>query len=184
MIYLHKFDPDIRDDPDVLLNVEFVKDVLKDMFEDIPYSYDTYLTSIYSSITKEAQFSKFIKTMVDEGSFVANPRVDRVEALGQVLDNALNSFIKLSESVARQFNEINARIDLIEGAIRSGGGKIELPASTKAITTPDGLKPPPPPPPPPDKVKVPAKVVAVQSVRSAIMNELKDLFTRVRGKSE
>ena len=99
-------------------------------------------------------------------------------------NNALNSFIKLSESVSRQFNEISARIDLIEGAIRaSGGEKIKLPASTKAVKAPDGLLPPPPPP-PPEKAKVPAKAIAVQSVRSAIMNELKDLFTKVRRKSD
>ncbi len=184
MIYLHKFDPDIREDPDVLLNVQFVEDVLKDMFQERPYSYETYLTSIYSSITKEAQFSKFIKTMVDEGSFVANPKIDKLEALGQLIDNALNSFIKLSESVSRQFNEVNARLDLIEGAIRAGGGSIKLPATTATASTSSGLKPPPPPPPPPDQAKIPVKVVAVQSVRSAIMSELKDLFTRVRGKNE
>ncbi len=80
--------------------------------------------------------------MVDEGNFVANPRVDRVEALGEVLNNTLNSFIKLSESVSRQFNEINSRLMALENATTSDGSVI-LPASSIKTSAPRTLKPPP-----------------------------------------
>jgi GTPase SAR1 family protein len=182
MVFLHKYDPDLREDPNLNLDVEFVKDVFKDMFQERPFRYDTYLTSIYSSISKEAQFSKFIKTMVDEGNFIANPRVDRVEALGEVLNNTLNSFIKLSESVSRQFLRINERIGFLERAIGTVRGSENFAIPAKGSDKVAGLKPPPPPPPPPEKPKIPAKAIAVQSVRNAIMGELKELFTRVKRK--
>ena len=66
LIFVHKFDPDLREDPDVQLNVEFVKENLADIVRDINLSYEIFLTSIYSVISREPEFSKYIKEMITQ----------------------------------------------------------------------------------------------------------------------
>ncbi|TFG07521.1 MAG: hypothetical protein EU539_04665, partial [Promethearchaeota archaeon] len=46
LIFIHKYDPDLRKDPKILLNVEFLQDSLKEIFESYEFDYEIYLTSI------------------------------------------------------------------------------------------------------------------------------------------
>ena len=133
------------------------------------------MTSIYSTISKEPQFSKFIKTMIDDGSFIANNRVDRIEAMAEVLNNTLTSVVRLSESVSRQFDEVNTRIQLLESAISQVGSSTSLPKPASQAS-----KSPLPPPPPPSTIYAQEKKPPPQTTRNAIMSELRELFAKSR----
>lgn len=162
LIFVHKYDPDLRNDPTVLLNVEFLKDNLTELFEGMNYDFDyeIYLTSIYSLISNEPRFSKYIKNVMKAFS-VTDPTYKKVEGLGRILEETMNAVIRLSESLSSQLNDLDSRLRAIESGafqIAQGGLPIE-------IHTPSE-----------DPVKRGAG-----AARSQVLNELKDLFAKKRG---
>ena len=162
LIFVHKYDPDLRTDPTVLLNVEFLKDNLKELFEGMnhDFDYEIYLTSIYSLISNEPRFSKYIKNVMKAYS-VTDPTYKKVEGLGRILEETMNAVIRLSESLSSQLNDLDSRLRAIESGafqIAQGGLPIE-------IHTPS---------------EEPVKRGAV-AARSQVLNELKDLFAKKRG---
>lgn len=162
LIFVHKYDPDLRNDPTVLLNVEFLKDNLKELFEGMNYDfeYEIYLTSIYSLISNEPRFSKYIKNVMKAYS-VTDPTYKKVEGLGRILEETMNAVIRLSESLSSQLNDLDSRLRAIESGafqIAQGGVPIE-------IHTPSE-----------EHVKRGAG-----AARSQVLNELKDLFAKKRG---
>ncbi len=162
LIFVHKYDPDLRNDPTVLLNVEFLKDNLTELFEGMNYDFDyeIYLTSIYSLISNEPRFSKYIKNVMKAYS-VTDPTYKKVEGLGRILEETMNAVIRLSESLSSQLNDLDSRLRAIESGafqIAQGGMPIE-------IHTPS---------------EEPVKRGA-GAARSQVLNELKDLFAKKRG---
>ena len=162
LIFVHKYDPDLRNDPTVLLNVEFLKDNLTELFEGMNYDFDyeIYLTSIYSLISNEPRFSKYIKNVMKAYS-VTDPTYKKVEGLGRILEETMNAVIRLSESLSSQLNDLDSRLRAIESGafqIAQGGMPIE-------IHTPS---------------EEPVKRGAA-TTRSQVLNELKDLFAKKRG---
>ncbi|TFF89165.1 MAG: GTP-binding protein, partial [Promethearchaeota archaeon] len=114
LILLHKYDPDIRNDEEILLNVEFLKDLIKSLFENQDFDYDIYLSSIYSTISKEPKFSKFLKNFMEEEAFLKDFEGDKIEQMGQIVEKTLDMVIKLSESMMTQFGELERRIKSLE----------------------------------------------------------------------
>ncbi|MFX1444492.1 MAG: ADP-ribosylation factor-like protein [Promethearchaeota archaeon] len=162
LIFVHKYDPDLRNDPTVLLNVEFLKDNLKELFNGTKYDFDyeIYLTSIYSLISNEPRFSKYIKNVMKAYS-VTDPTYKKVEGLGRILEETMNAVIRLSESISSQLNDLDSRLRAIESGafqIAQGGLPIE-------IQTPS---------------EEPVQRGAA-TARSQVLNELKDLFAKKRG---
>ncbi len=49
IIFIHKVDPDIKNDPEILLNIEYLKEKIKEIFDSKTqtFDYEIYLTSIY-----------------------------------------------------------------------------------------------------------------------------------------
>jgi len=209
LIFIHKYDPDLREDPDIQLNVEFVKENLKEILSEMKeFDYEVYLTSIYSVISKEPKFSKFIKEMVNERDLVVDPTLAKIEELGKIIENAIKAIITLSESISQQFKEIDARFNVLEGQLRSGaqspnvmdklsnfenGTQQEPPpiapsSSQKRISLPPPPSLHPPPPsyiPPPVESSTPYNKLAFQAnVRGAIISELKQLFTQVKKRDD
>jgi len=190
LIFVHKFDPDLREDPDIQLNVEFIKENLKDIVLDREFEYEIYLTSIYSQISNEPEFSKFLKQMVNERDLVADPTLDKLDELTKIVRNALNAIIKLSESMTLKHAEINARFEMIEDellnrpkkeGVISFGAPIPL---INPIVKASELHPPPAPGPVPDDA-IPPPIAPhappkerPQSIRSSIISELKTLIQK------
>ena len=192
LIFIHKHDPDIREDPDIKLNVEFIKENLKEIVLDLEFEYEIYLTSIYSQISNEPEFSKFLKKMVNERDLVADPTLDKLDELTRIVKNSLNAIIKLSESMTLKHAEIDARFEMMEDELLnrphreegiSFGQPIPLINPIHAAplpqlnpppepqSVPEGFIPPPIAPPAPSKPKP-------QSIRSSIISELKTLMQK------
>ena len=114
VIYIHKYDPDLKRDPEVLLNIELLKDNLNQLLGQYGFDYEAYLTSIYSLISNEPKFSKYIKEVMSTNDSLTNPTLRKVEGLGKTLEETMNAVIRLSESISRQLNDLDSRLRAIE----------------------------------------------------------------------
>ncbi|TFG21799.1 MAG: hypothetical protein EU532_14915 [Promethearchaeota archaeon] len=161
LVFVHKYDPDLRNDPTILLNVEFLKDYLREFFEngDSNFDYEIYLTSVYSLISNEPRFSRYIKNVMKAYS-VTDPTYKKVEGLGKILEETMTAVIRLSESISTQLNDLDSRLTAIE----SGAFQIAQSGMPIEIHTPS------------EQPKI-----GPATARSQVLNELKDLFAKKRG---
>jgi GTPase SAR1 family protein len=131
IIFIHKFDPDLKKDPEILLNIELLKENLNELFQKKNYELEVeiYLTSIYSMISHEPQFAKYIKKVMSDTHSLTDPTLRKVDGLGKTLEETMNVIIRLSESLARQLNDIDSRLRAIESGafqVAQGGVPIEI----------------------------------------------------------
>ena len=157
LIFIHKHDPDLKNDSTILLNVEFLKENLKDVFDNRQpaFDYEIYLTSIYSLISNEPKFSKYIKDVMKTTYSINDPTIKRIEGLGEILEDALNAVIRLSESISLQLSALEHRISALEG-----GALPKASSGEKIVLSP-----------------LPSKIPA-PNTRSHVLSELKDLFAK------
>ncbi len=114
MVYIHKYDPDIKGDQEILLNIELLKDNLNLLLTQYGFDYEAYLTSVFSLITNEPQFSRYIKDVMRSTESLTNPTLKKVEGLGKTLEETMNAVIRLSESISKQLNNLDSRLRAIE----------------------------------------------------------------------
>lgn len=158
LIYIHKFDPELKYDPETLLNIELLKDNLNQALTSFGYDYEAYLTSIYSLITNEPEFSKYIKEVMKSTDSLTNPTLRKVEGLGKTLEETMNAVIRLSESLSKQLSELDNRLRVIEsGAFQMAQSGIPI-----------GLSPP-------NQASVPGRP---GDTRLKVLDELKQLFDK------
>jgi len=132
MVYLHKYDPDLKGDQEILLNIELLKDNLNLILTQYGFDYEAYLTSIFSLITNEPQFSRYIKDVMRSTESLTNPTLKKVEGLGKTLEETMNAVIRLSESLSKQLNNLDSRLRAIE----SGAFQIAQSGTPISIHTP------------------------------------------------
>ncbi|NHJ24071.1 MAG: hypothetical protein EAX89_05820 [Candidatus Lokiarchaeota archaeon] len=127
LIYIHKVDPDLRKDPELMLNIELLKENLNQLLTHYGFDYEAYLTSIFSLISNEPQFSKYLKEVMTTSDSLTNPTLKKVEGLGKTLEETMNAVIRLSESISRQLSDLESRIRAIEvGAFQMAQSGIPL----------------------------------------------------------
>ncbi|MHA2281001.1 MAG: ADP-ribosylation factor-like protein [Promethearchaeota archaeon] len=161
LIFIHKFDPDIKGDPKIQLNVELLKDNVNELIKSKEYTFDIeiYLTSIYSMISREPQFAKYIKNLMSSHYSLTDPTVKKVEGLGKTLEETLNAVIRLSESISSQLNDLDSRLRALEaGAFQAAQNGQPLEISNPAQST----------------------ARQGENARLNVLNELKDLFSKRR----
>ncbi|MFX1454683.1 MAG: ADP-ribosylation factor-like protein [Promethearchaeota archaeon] len=161
LIFIHKFDPDIKGNPKIQLNVELLKDNLNELIKSKDYEFDIeiYLTSIYSMISREPQFAKYIKNLMSSHYSLTDPTVKKVEGLGKTLEETLNAVIRLSESISTQLNDLDSRLRALEaGAFQAAQSGLPLEISNPAQST----------------------ARQGENARLNVLNELKDLFSKRR----
>ncbi len=160
LIFIHKYDPDIKNKPEILLNVEFLKENLREVFErkDYEFDYEIYLTSIFSLISKEPKFSRYIKNVMHAYS-ITDPTYKKVEGLGNILEDTMNALIRLSESISTQLSDIESRL----AAIENGAFLAAQHGEPMEIQNPE------------------QRSVRGEGARSLVLNELKDLFSKKKG---
>jgi small GTP-binding protein len=136
LIYIHKVDPDLKRDPEVMLNIELLKENLNQLLTHYGFDYEAYLTSIFSLISNEPQFSKYLKEVMASTDSLTNPTLKKVEGLGKTLEETMNAVIRLSESISRQLSDLESRIRAIEvGAFQmaKSGIPIDIAQPNQAI---------------------------------------------------
>jgi len=154
LIFLHKLDPDLKENPEIKLNIEYLKDKVQELFSGTSFEYELFLTSIYSMISREPQFSKYIKDLMSTNA-VIDPTVRKVEGLGKILEDIMNAIIKLSESLSLQLTNMDERLLAIE----AGG--------VKTIKETE-----------PKRIQAQNREHKEENVRATVLTELKDLFSK------
>ncbi|MFX1280988.1 MAG: ADP-ribosylation factor-like protein [Promethearchaeota archaeon] len=170
LIFIHKFDPDVKDDPEILLNIELVKDLVKKTFiGKKKFDYEIYLSSIYSVLAKEPKFSKYLKETMEKTATLSD---HKLEGMASILESTLNGIIRLSEAVMFQFSAIEKRVENLEN-LKQSTDKIKsskiLPEQSIPFTLP-----------PPTREKTPKSGSrrGGDKVRSAVLKELKELIEK------
>ncbi|MFW9900872.1 MAG: ADP-ribosylation factor-like protein [Candidatus Thorarchaeota archaeon] len=161
LIFIHKYDPDLKNDPKILLNIELLKDNVNELLKSKEYDLhvEIYLTSIYSLISTEPQFAKYIKNLMSDTHSLTDPTVKKVEGLGKTLEETLNAVIRLSESISTQLNDLDNRLRAIESGafqVAQSGIPIEIANPNQPSARPQ------------------------ENARLQVLNELKDLFGKRR----
>ncbi len=159
MIYIHKYDPDLKQDPEILLNVELLKDRIYKLIQEknSTLEYEMYLTSIFSLISNEPKFSKYIKEVMTSHGSIADPVHKKVDGMGRILEETMNAIIRLSESISLQIRELDHRLRAIESVgfqAAQSGIPIEISSSQEPIQTREDM------------------------ARSTVLDELKVLFKK------
>ncbi|MFW9771986.1 MAG: ADP-ribosylation factor-like protein [Candidatus Thorarchaeota archaeon] len=158
VIYIHKVDPDIKTEPEILLSIELLKDNINTLMNQFGFDYEAYLTSIYSLISNEPQFSKYIKDVMKTTDSLTNPTLRKVEGLGKTLEETMNAVIRLSESISKQLSDLDSRLRAIE----SGAFQVAQSGIPISIANPDQRQ---------------ARVNPADS-RLKVLDELKQLFDK------
>jgi small GTP-binding protein len=171
LIFIHKFDPDMRDNDEIILNIELIKNLIKDLFKDKNLNYDIYITSIYSMISNEPQFSKYIKEVMSDSAHLTDPTQIKITELGSMVEKALNAVIQLSSTMLT----LEKRIDDLETPKRRSTSKQ---SSEEKLPSPEYSSIALPPPPPPPKGPPSPSKFEGQGVKTAIMSELRDIFVK------
>ncbi|MBN1801273.1 MAG: 50S ribosome-binding GTPase [Candidatus Lokiarchaeota archaeon] len=159
MIYIHKYDPDLKQDPELLLNIELLKDKIYKLIQEknSTLEYEMYLTSIFSLISNEPKFSKYIKEVMTAHGSIADPVHKKVDGMGRILEETMNAIIRLSESISLQIRELDHRLRAIESVgfqAAQSGIPIEISSSQEPIQTREDM------------------------ARSTVLDELKVLFKK------
>lgn len=114
LCFLHKADPDLLNDPDFQVSLEFVKEKIKFTMKDRPFEYDMYVTSIYNFFTSEPKFSKFIKDVMKDHQSLNDPMLQKVEGIGEILNTTLNAVVNLASSMGQQMSNLEFRLEQME----------------------------------------------------------------------
>ncbi len=170
LVFIHKYDPDIKDYPEVLLNIEVVKDLIKSIFKNRKkFDYEIYLSSIYSLLAKEPKFSRYLKETMEKTATLSDYKL---EGMASILESTLNGIIRLSEVVMDQYNELNNRIRLIEGEdLKTTGLTSSMPSPEYSSPNPLTSQ----------KTSSSSKIVSrkeARKARTAVLDELKELIEK------
>jgi len=190
LIFLHKSDPDVINDPDYKINQEYIRGeflkILDPVGKEAPFEFDIFPTSIYS-FSVEPEFTATVKDLLNVQS-LNDPTMRKVEGLGEILDKLTNTMMNLTsqlfDQVAglnQQISVLNNRVSFLEQSAPAGTGiapgAIPAKSPLTPIAVPLGLTPPPPPPgatPPKSKPESPL------NLRQNIMEELRTIFAKRR----
>ncbi len=121
LCFLHKADPDLINDPDFEVALEFVKEKIKTLMPGRPFEFDMYVTSIYAFFSNEPKFSKYIKDVLKDQQSLTDPMLRKVEGLSDVLSTTLNAVMNLANSVGEQLSKMEYRLEQMEQTV----GKIQ-----------------------------------------------------------
>jgi small GTP-binding protein len=117
LVFLHKCDPDILEDPDFQIHLDYAKNKTMEILSDYCMEYDIYITSIYNFFNSEPTFSKYIKEVMGNRISENNPMLMKIEGISEILETTLNAIVNLSSSVGEQLNEIDLRLRKMESDI-------------------------------------------------------------------
>ncbi len=99
LIFIHKYDPDIRENEDTISNIGKIKTQMRQILEQRAYMHEFYLTSIYSSFPDHPKFVDLVRDLIQGESLSEGVLERKIETLSTVLETTINSVLKLSSKV-------------------------------------------------------------------------------------
>ncbi len=110
LIFLHKYDPELKDKEDVITNINFLKKSIEPLLIDKNFSYEIFLTSIFSGFPNEPKFVNLVKQIITGKPFKNDPADIKLHRMTNILEATMNAVIKISTNLM----EIEKRIGKIE----------------------------------------------------------------------
>ncbi|OLS12454.1 MAG: hypothetical protein RBG13Loki_3933 [Promethearchaeota archaeon CR_4] len=188
MIFLHKSDPDIINDPDYKINLEYLRGeffkVLEPEGKESLFDFDLFPTSIYS-FSAEPEFTTTVKDLLNVQS-LNDPMLRKVEGLGEILDKLTNTMMNLTAHLnehvtllSQQMAMLSNRVSYLEQSVGTDStkGLLQPLAIPQPTPTTLGLTPPPPVP---GSMSQNPRPESPQSLRQNIMEELRTIFAKRR----
>lgn len=170
----HKADPEILEEPEIQLNLEYLDQKFKELLEPTQLPYDVVRSSIYSFYDTEPKFVSGLKNLF--ASDEQDPQVMLVEALTKLTEN----FYLVADKIVSRLDALEARlveaVQKIPVQAPGSGGAPATPGAAPPGTKPLGAVPPPGA----GASSKPGPKATPTSLRGEIMGELKELFAKRR----
>ncbi len=177
LVFIHKFDPDLKENNEILLNVEHLKDEIKKIFKNKKkLDYEIYLSSIYSIIANEPKFAQYLKDTMEKTATLEDTSITKIEGIASILENTMNGLIRLSETVMIHLDEINNRLSNLEQGKQIAKAPVSsspTPIFSSNISPPQFLSPPPP-----VYSSGRSNTASAPSARAEVLKELQSLFEK------
>jgi small GTP-binding protein len=109
LIFLHKVDPEIKNEKFIQNNVKKLRVSLEQKIQSQNFHYEIFLTSIYSSFTKQPKFLRLVKELV-EGNLLHKGALERkLQRIGSILESTVSAIVELSSRLIDIENKINVK---------------------------------------------------------------------------
>jgi len=188
IVLIHKYDPDVRNLPEINLSLEFLNEEINNFLDNKNYDFEVYLSSIYSTFSNDPALSNLIKNLInDPESFIyeSDPTWNKIKNLGDTIKKTLNAVINLAEYC----NKLENRINDIESKNINTHLQYQKPnfGLTQNIQNTQSALPghPPDPPQPPNADQNDTNpLIGRARAKDAIMNELREVFAKRKGFEE
>jgi GTPase Era involved in 16S rRNA processing len=172
LVLLHKADPELREDPDFQINLEYLDGKVREMMAATNFSVEVVHSSIYSTYHSQPELVGVLKEMFNANQ-VTDANVMLLDAMMKLTDIMVeigNRIMQALDGHTAQFAMLDSKLTNLQIA------PAREPASAKKARGPV-VKPPPPPP------QVRTQLASEASMpegadRGEIMNELKELFKK------
>lgn len=109
LVLIHKVDPDIKDEEEVIENIKFLEKKINEVFQGKEFKYDVSTSSIYQTLSKDPKVSQDMKTAVSSEQKVREEVKDA--ELGTCIEKTLNMMINLSASIEERLTNIEKTMD-------------------------------------------------------------------------
>ncbi|MHA1731024.1 MAG: ADP-ribosylation factor-like protein [Promethearchaeota archaeon] len=109
-LLLHKADPDLMEDPEFVINLEYLDDKLREVMKSYPFAYEVVKSSIYKMYQDQPLFAQYIKDL-----FKVQKKDESSDSNLMVVD----AMMKVTEMVVQIGNELATRLDQIRADILS-----------------------------------------------------------------
>jgi len=96
VIFLHKYDPAIRSNEDIITNINQIREAIESEIKQKIFDYEIFLTSIYSRFPNQPKFVNLVKEIIDGKPIGKGPLEVKVERIAEVLESTMNAVIQLS----------------------------------------------------------------------------------------
>ena len=157
LIIIHKVDPDIQDDKEIIDNIQFLEKKIHEGFKNKDFDYEISKFSIYQKLTRDKKITKEIKEMIIP-EVPKNLETEGESDFSSMLEKTLNFMINLSGSIEKRLTDIENRMNYFDEWI-------EYIQQSSTLT-----------PPQLDKEKTDKIVAKTLSVKEAVANELKSIL--------
>jgi GTPase Era involved in 16S rRNA processing len=179
LILLHKADPELRDDPEFQINLNFLDLKVNEIMRASEFSFEVVTSSIYSNYHSQPQLVGVLKDMFKNGQ-TPDPNslmLDAMMKLTDIMVEVGNRIMESQENLRTQIASIIA--NTANPNITTQAGATLLAGMTASVV------PIPPPPPKLGQAKILSENVREMQgdVRGAILTELREIFA-MRGKAD
>src|SRR5271157_827348 len=172
LVLLHKADPELAEDPDFQINLEYLDGKVRAMMQATNFSVEVVHSSIYSTFHSQPQLVGVLKEM-----FNANEVTDANVMILDAMMKLTDMMVEIGNRIMQALDGQNAQFAMIDAKLANIQAAPSGDATTAKKARGPVVKAPPPPPQTLPKLETGGPGPSGAD-RGEIMNELKELFRK------